>query len=228
MLTTAQKVSRMLGYVFGDEYGDGMIVTNVISGYAEPGYGSFLSDETPVVVLGDWNPKRFPRDGEAPLTPVESLPERLAASLERLGAEIEWLDEWDSCSECYRAIRTQPDSYSWMPSFIETDNGRVCHECAIDGGEDYLTDYIGNPDKCVTWCEPSHVEQFGYVKWSPGDPHDYESGWHPGQNDDPRVIFDQITDVHPDAEVIFFLDSSGQFDIRFSAYVRVPDQEDSE
>lgn len=61
MLTTAQKVSRMLDYVFGDEYGDGTIVTNVISGYAEPGYGSVLSDETPVVLLGNWNPKRFPR-----------------------------------------------------------------------------------------------------------------------------------------------------------------------
>lgn len=223
MLSTYEKVARLVKFATGEEYGDGEMVTAVLpNGYAEPGYGSYLRDET-VVVLGNWNPKRWPRDGEPPLTPAESLPDRLGAALERVGADIEWLDEWDECRECHRAVRTQADSYSWQQSFIETDDGRVCHECAIEAGEGYLTEYVNDPRKCVTWCETSHIEQYGYAKWAPGDPQDYEHGWHPGQTDNPQAIHDSILEAHPDAEVLFFLDESSQFSIRFSAYVRLPE-----
>lgn len=219
-MSTLSKVRRMLQLTFGDEYGDGKTVTDVIVGYAEPGYGSCLGDEAPVIVLGNWNPKRFCHEGEPPLTPAESLPARLAESLERLGAEIEWLDEWDSCGECSRAIRTEPDSYSWKRSYLETDNGRVCHDCAIEAGEDMLTDYVNDPYRMVTWCEANHVEQYGYVKWEPGEPRTFENGWHPGQDTDPSKILDEITGKYPDVEVIFFLDESSQFYVTFSAYVR--------
>lgn len=221
-MDTIDKVTRLVKFATGEDYGDGMMVTDVITGYAEPGYGSSLSDETPVVVLGNWNVKRYVSDGEPPFTPAESLPARLAKALERVGAQVEWLDEWTSCHSCFRAVRTEPDSYGWKPYFVWTDDGPVCADCAIAGGEDYLTEYIGEVEKCVTWCEPSHVESFGFAKWAPGDEHTYESGWRPGQGDDPEAITAEILAAEPDAEIIFFLDSSGQFDIRFSAYVRVP------
>jgi hypothetical protein len=158
--------------------------------------------------------------------PRVTLPERLARSLERVGANIEWSDEWYRCDGCQRAVRAQSDSYMWKPSFaILNECEPICHDCLRDMGEDALTDYIGDAHKCVTWCEPSHVESFGFVKWEPDDEHTYENGWHPGQDDDPQSIYDAIL-ARYDAEgkdapeILFFLDESSQFYIRFSAYVR--------
>lgn len=79
MLTTQEKVSRLLTFALGEPYGDGYTVTDVIRGYAEPGYGS----DDSVIVLGNWNPKRWPRDGEPALTPEENLGPRLADALDR-------------------------------------------------------------------------------------------------------------------------------------------------
>ena len=65
------------------------------------------------------------------------------------------------------------------------------------------------------------IEALGFVKWEPGDEHDYRSGWHPGQTDDPHQILTGILDRHGRAEVLFFIDSAGQFDPRFSAYAPI-------
>lgn len=224
-LSTLDKVHRLVEFATGEPYGDGEIVTDVIVGYAEPGYGS----DDDVIVLGNWNPKRYPRDGEPALTPRENIGPRLAEALERVGAEIQWLDEWAQCQTCWRAVRTQPDSYSWKPSyeFVE-DHGPVCADCQIAYGVDALDEYLNDPSKCITWCGPEHVEGFGFVKWEPGDPHTYANGWFPGQDDDPHKILEAIKERHPDADVVFFLDESSQFYIRFSAYVRLPEDEGDE
>ncbi len=219
--STYEKVQRLLKFATGDEYGDGEIVTAVIDGYAEPGYGT--GDD--VVVLGNWNTKRHPHDGEPPLTLDESMPARLARSLERVGAKIEWLDEWTECQGCYGAVRMEADSYSWKPYYALVYNELLCADCLRDMGEDALTEYIGDASKCLTWCEPSHVESFGFVKWEPGDEHTYESGWHPGQDDTPQPILDDIRRAYPNAEVVFFLDESSQFYVRFSAYFRLPSED---
>ncbi len=220
-----EKVSRILRAVGMDDYGDGYIVTDIIAGYAEPGYGS----DSDVIVLGDWNDRSEYVDGKRVVT--NNLPSRLFDALERVGAECQWLDEWTQCSGCQRAIRTQSDSYHWKPSYVHLeDNGYTCSDCLISYGEDAITgfgnerdSYVNDTSKCITWCEPSHVESFGFVKWEPGKEHTYESGWHPGQTDDPSPILASILEVHPTAEVVFFLDESSQFYIRFSAYFRIPE-----
>jgi hypothetical protein len=219
-----ENVTRILRTVFGGDLMDYDRVTDVISGYAEPGY----TPADAVVVLGNWNPKRFPHSDEPPLTREENLGPRLADALTRVGAEIEWLDEWTSCSECFSAVRTAENSYSWQPSFAWTDDGPVCHNCLVTWGEDALeaTEVIDNPRMCITWCEPAHVESLGFVKWEPDDPHTYASGWYPGQTDDPQAIYDEIKREHPESQVVFFLDSTGQFDMHFSAYFRTTPEED--
>lgn len=216
MLSVYEKASRLVKFVTGEPYGDGYRITDVIDGYADPAHGK--SDA--VVVLGNWNPARYPRGDEPPLTAEESIMPRLADALERVGAEIEWLDEWTSCGGCYKAVRTKPDSYAWRPGYAIVCNDFLCTACLLDMGIDALEDLIDNPDSAVTWCEPEHVEGLGFVKWEPGDEHDYESGWYPGQNDDPHKILESIKARVPDSQVVFFIDSVGQFDIRFSAYIR--------
>ena len=225
--TTPEKVQRLLNYVFGESWGDGEIVTNVIVGCAEPGY----RDNDSVIVLGDWNPRHITgvtvNDFNSPLSrwksddPRVTFPKRLAESLERMGANIEWSDEWYSCGSCGRAVRSQPNSYQWKPSYLMGEGEICCLDCARDMGEDALDEYVNNPDTVITWCEPSYVESFGYVKWEPGNEHTYENGWHPGQNDNPQSIYDEIVAAHEnDVKVVFFLDENSQFYIRFSAYVK--------
>jgi hypothetical protein len=213
-MDTYDKVTRLLGLVFGEDqrHGDYDVVTDVISGYAEPGYG----DETSVVVLGNWNPKRWVREGDAPLTLAENLGPRLFDALTRLGAECEWLDEWYQCQGCYKAVRTQQDSYSWKPSYADLDGEILCHTCLIGMGEDAITSYVNDATKAVTWADGNHLETLRFEEID----EDYASGWYPGQNADPVKILAGILSERPDAEVVFLIDSTGQFDIRFSAYVR--------
>lgn len=224
-LTTYDKVSRLIEFATGEPYGDGYTVMDVVDGYANQHYEP--GEERPVVVLGDWNDKTKYHAETRTFETLDSMPSRLARSLERVGAEVEWHDEWSQCCNCYRAIRTEPTSYGWVPEYMWAGDGYVCQDCLLKDGEDPLTgygdedeSYINNPRKAVTWCNRAHVESFGFVKWEPGNEHTYSNGWYPGQTDTPGPIMDAIHERCPDAEVVFFIDSVGQFDMHFSAYVR--------
>jgi len=61
--------------------------------------------------------------------PGGDLPARLLKVLEKLGVECEWSDEWTTCCECGRLLRTNPDSWGFRPYFQETDDGAVCFDC---------------------------------------------------------------------------------------------------
>lgn len=180
MNTVYDKATRLINFATGETYGDGYTVTDVIIGYAEPGYGF----DDSVIVLGDWNPRHIPgADGDRwkSTDPRVTMPVRLARSLERVGASIEWCDEWYRCDGCQKTVRATADSYSWQPSYASTMDGIYCHACLIDAGEDGISDYVNDPDKVLTWCGSSHVVSLGFIKWEPGDEHTYENGWPPGR-----------------------------------------------
>ena len=107
------------------------------------------------------------------------------------------------------------------------DVGPVCSECQVKCGEDALTEYVNDPQKAVTWCEASHLEQYGYTKWEAGDEHTYENGWHPGQTDDEGdLAVDPGGPRGPGSDLL--LDESSQFYIRFSASREPNTEEDAE
>jgi hypothetical protein len=80
--------------------------------YAEPGY------ETPErgILFANWN-----------LFCTEAV-----TLCERMGFAIEWSDEWSTCGDCGRAVRTSPDSYAWELSFVLDEGELLCEECAED------------------------------------------------------------------------------------------------
>jgi hypothetical protein len=80
-------------------------------GYAEPGY----TDPENGVLFANWN--RFPRN-------FDQL-------LEKAGYACEWSDEWATCEDCGKAVRTEPDSYCWKPAFRmgREDCGLFCVDC---------------------------------------------------------------------------------------------------
>lgn len=94
--------------------------------YAEPGYDHQLA------ATGNWNSvdeyNSQTRDRED--VPQGNLPARLLAILEKLGFECEWSDEWTSCDDCSKLIRTQPDSHWWEPSYVMGDGSCHCKGCA--------------------------------------------------------------------------------------------------
>jgi hypothetical protein len=84
-------------------------------GYAERGY----TDPVKGVLFGNWN--HFPKG-------VDSL-------LEGYGYAVEWSDEWSTCGNCYRAVRTQPDGWDWRPYFTLGDGEITCTDCLRDAGQ---------------------------------------------------------------------------------------------
>ena len=202
------KARRLIQAATGDEYGDGLIVDGMGEGFSEGVYGT----DTDIWVKGDWNPKRFRRGDEPVLTNEESLAPRLGNALDRIGVELLWLDEWQECMECYKAVRTEPDSYSWTPQYVFTDIGDfICSRCATF--DDIAETAINNPEYAV----PTFIdlEDEGFTQLNGH----FESGWFEGQNDNPKeLIKSSLTDGYD--EIAFSINSVGQFDVRFNMFGR--------
>lgn len=218
--TKMRWAQRLIQAATGEEYGDGLVVTDFGVGIAEPGYG----DESTPWALGNWNPKRFRSGDEPPLTNEESLPSRLCDALERIGVEAHWLDEWIQCTECQCIVRNQPDSYGWLPYYLEAVEtcDIVCLDCVPDDANEFndlLTefDYIDNPTRALM--DRITADQLISAGWEKHNG-EYANGWHPGQDDDPREINTAIRAENSDVQVLFRVSGKGQFDMHFEAWTR--------
>lgn len=227
MTDTATNIRSVVEAAITDDLGelyDGYVVMDIYDGYTEPGY--YTDTDSGVVVSGDWNPKRFVRQGDPPLTRDENIGPRLAEALELLGADVVWHDEWVRCCECELAMRCQPDSYSWTMygAFVMSDY--VCADCMVEDLDSYLEDYVNDSDRAVTWCDGNVMADNGWTKWEPRNPHTYETGWHPGQNDKPKPILAEIHREDSNTQVVFLIDTVGQFDMRWSAWTKKENKDD--
>jgi hypothetical protein len=176
-------------------------------GYAEPGYSDPASG---IIVFGNFN-AITKYTGNKFIT-IDDAPARLAKLLEKLGVELEWSDEWTTCNQCGRAVRTKPDSYSWQPSYSSTDDGITCHECVEEDPTDYLQSLEGDDRRCVTLS--LDLEAHGYRLLAD----DFENGFYGGQADRPELIAEALREQGVE-RFIFKLDSTGQFDMSFSVWV---------
>ena len=157
--------------------------------YAEPGY----TNPKAAILFANWN----------------QCSKRVCALLEAAGYELEWEDEWTTCSDCGKALRTSPDSYSWLPSYVELDCGLLCNDC-VDP-ESYLESIEDNPRKAITTgVDPA---DYGYVLLDDS----FENGFHPGRDDDPAKISKELH-AKGYEHLIFRIDGKGQFDISFSVW----------
>lgn len=188
----------------------GDIIYNYAEDYAEPGYR--LDGDGPIA-LGDWNDKyRYDRDtGERTL--VDDTPSRLAAVLERCGWTIDWEDEYLVC-DCGKAFRTTADSYSWKMYGVIGDGEYACGDCVHDDPETWIVDLLNNDRRADTLGLDLAALGFRQI---PEDEY-YENGWHPGQTDDPSEIGPRMTPEGHDR--IWQIIGVGQFDVRFSMWVR--------
>ena len=138
--------------------------------------------------------------------------------------EIVWDDEYVSCDHCSRAVRVVHDSYGWEAPFLRTDSEIVCKKCIKDNPEwleEFIEDYKNTSKRALpSWTMPL-LKNAGFVCFEQEDGcARFESGWHPGQTDDPVKILEELEREFPEAEVVFVLTGVGQFDVNFTAFIR--------
>lgn len=173
--------------------------------YSEPGY----SAPEHGILFANWNPKKFDKKRES-----QTFESRLANLIDktRLEIECEWSDEWTTCDDCNGAVRTSPNSYSWLPSYVTfNDCDIVCHNCVkndIDSYEEHLINDANHAAVIdIDWSAR------GWTKFNGT----YENGWHEGQNDNPREICKSVAEGD---DFLFEIVGKGQFDTRFIMWVR--------
>ena len=178
-------------------------------GYAEPGYEN---PEGGVIAVGNWNNiTRYDKE-QGKYVVEDDTPSRVARLLERIGVDLQWSDEWDTCDECGKLVRTQPDSYGWTKSYvIQNDCEIICLKC-IDPVE-HLEALEGEDNRANT-IDHIKPEEHGYKKVNGT----FESGLHSGQTDDPQEIASVLREKGV-KRFLFNVDSVGQFDVHFDLYV---------
>jgi len=200
------KTSTILQILQDYAEGHGKYFSLCGEGYAEPGYSD---PESGVIAFGNWNPDSWDR----PIPKEHQVMPRMSEILEKLGAAIEWSDEWKTCYACEKAVRTSPDSYSWRRSYWQEEDGTIlCEECVQENPEGMLESLEGNDNSCLTFNLDLGANGYRLLE------SDFENGVYGGQSADPREIGKSLRKLGV-YRYLFVLDSSGQFDIDFSVWV---------
>lgn len=193
--------------------------------YGDFDYGVDANNADQLLIVTNWN--NIPNS------------DRWEKAFEKLDVEIGWSDEYSRCDECGNLIHTSPTHYGWEPDYILDNNGYICRTCIennIDNLEEYFTDHIYEYNNGIGYkvnAIPSWAtEYFKNEHWECWNEDNeslcnrYESGWHPGQNDDPKKVFKEIMEIDNDLKVIFVINDVGQFDVRWSVFVKLKTDEE--
>jgi hypothetical protein len=171
---------------------------NYASEYAEPGY----TNPSKGILFANWN----------------YFPSGIDTLLENYGYAIEWSDEWATCGNCGKAVRTSPDSYSYQPSYSLQDGDITCADCLTEDAESYLETLEDNPSTALNMPAINPAD-YGYIKVEDG----FQNGLHSGMNDNPKAIYARLKDRY--ARLLFQIDEQSQFYIGFAVWRKAEEQE---
>jgi hypothetical protein len=171
--------------------------------YGDPGH-----DEVLGVIMANWN----------------NIPRRIGDILEKAGWGCEWSDEWSVCGQG-KAWRMSPDSYFWQPNAVVTNDGELItrdDDPSVWIEEMQMTDK-GHPYRTLPeWITDADLAEAGFVR-EPDE--ELESGWFPGQNDDPKTHAKAAFDKGAEA-VVFRKTEQSQFYSKWECWVRMPEAEE--
>ena len=182
-------------------------------GYAEPGYDV---GDSGLVATGNWNEISSYDYQTQVTTHISDLPKRIADLFEKMGIECEWNDEWIDCSQCGKLVRSQPDSYSWTPSYFFSEHSCdiTCMDCIQKDPEGYLSELEDN-DSVANTINKIDPADHGYIQVNEDS---YKTGWYPGQHDSPKEIAKELRNKGI-SRFLFNIDSVGQFDMHWNLFV---------
>jgi len=177
--------------------------------YGEPGYSG-------IPVLGNY----WKRDDEGKLYGYFDGKPRIEQAMRDANIELEWSDEWYvDWENGGKAWRITPDCYQWQPSIHFGDGYVLTPDDDIDA---WIAEMVNDPTKALNQAQvkANKLTAAGFEPWPDEDTH-YEHGWHPGQTADPTKVYDDIRRINgDDVDVIFHIDETSQFYIKFRAYIR--------
>lgn len=164
--------------------------------YGEPGY----QDPEKGILLANWN----------------NVPSNMQKWLENAGYSLEWSDEWTIDYNNDKAYRTSPDSYGWECQFIMGDGEYIFPD---DGAAAFIEELSHDRPSARWGCLPSWITEAdlyeaGYTLHKD----ELESGWHPGQTDDPESWAKQCFDDGAE-RVVFRRTENSQFYVVFECWV---------
>lgn len=160
------------------------------SGYTNPDSG---------ILLANWN----------------HVPKFVQSYLERNAFALEWSDEWIR-SDIGKVYLTSPQYHGWKPSFVITENSSVIGKDEVldnTAKDEYIEYLLNDPSKCDVF-DLDWINE-GFTKCNPDS---YETGFHAGQNDDPKKVFDQVKKEYPNCDFVFVLDETSQFYSKWSVF----------
>ena len=168
------------------------------SEYGEPGY----TNPEKGIVFANWN----------------DVPRKYQGMLEAEGFELEWSDEWYVEHNHNKAYRTVGNSYDWQPSLVYTDGDVLTrdddHADVID---EIAMSYANDRAAWVPeWVTTEELEEAGYELFKG----ELESGWFPGQTDDPTELAKIAFAVESVERVVFRITENSQFYSRFECWVK--------
>lgn len=206
IIESAQKVCARKGYKRAANQLD---YINSASHYCESGY---LTDKD-CILFGNWNKLHWDAKEGSAEAKENSFYAGVVKALERV-AELEWEDEWTTCSQCGGAIRTQANSYGWQRGYVLLDGELLCHNCARKEPEAVVESFEGDCRRCITSELGLDLASIGWVKLE----QEFEHGLYGGQDADPKKIGAAL-EKRGIGRFVFVLDSVGQFDASFSVWV---------
>lgn len=152
--------------------------------------------------------------------------EALNSALEKFEIQRAFEDEVQACDHCGTAVNVQPTSWMWQPEYVRTDCMElICRDCMEQGDNDLLENtikpYIGVVSVLPSWMK-NQLGRLGFVCLENENVAcaRFESGFHPGQDDDPHTKVKQLKTHLPFHEFVFVLNSTEQFCVNWSIYVR--------
>ena len=179
--------------------------------YAEPGYE--LTMPGVPILLANWNSETRWNKKTNKSETISNLMPLLGKFAEEVNCSIEWSDEWAVC-ECQKAFRISPDSYGWTKYGGTIADMDVCGDCIKHDPEEYFEEISGNPRMAIT-INGLNPEEHGYVRINNES---FEYGLYGGQTASSDAIARTLVSAGI-TEFLFSVDSTGQFDMRFSVYV---------
>ncbi len=170
--------------------------------YGEPGY----TDPVSGILFGDWN----------------YIDKEAGTLLDEWGFETEWSDEWTTVND--KAYGIHANSYDWQPQLHLTEDGEYI--TPDDDVQTWIDEMKDTPTKALPeWITQAQLEELGWERHEER----FENGFHHGQNDMPKPIYDKLIKRDDVESVVFRICDKGQFDVKFEAYIlprEIPEGDD--
>lgn len=174
------------------------------------------ADDDDFLIVDDWEDVQAIQQALKPdFEPKDKYDTSVLDEIFDNGYQWGFRDEYTVCDCCGKVIRTEPDSYSWLPDFFVNDEeGTICcGDCVRENPKEYLATLYNNADKANTILSADELEAQGFEKIDG----DFESGWY-DKHDSPDEILDKALEEHPSGVFIFNISGQGQFATQFELW----------